>query len=64
MAFTDVTADWQAVSAARVRAARDGHAANVALHGKAIVAGLQDFYNAVDALWQGGALTGLRILAR
>lgn len=61
---TDVTQDWRAVSAARVQAARDDRAANLALHGPDIVAGLMDFYEAVDGLWQGGALTGLRILAR
>lgn len=60
----DVTEDWRAFSAQRVRAARENRAANVALHGKATVAGLEDFYGAVDALWQGGALIGLRILAR
>lgn len=62
--LTDVTQDWRAVSAARVQAARDGRAANLAVHGPEIVAGLEDFYDAVDGLWQGGALTGLRILAR
>ena len=64
VAFTDVTPEWRAVSASRVRMARAQHDANVALHGEAIVAGLMDFYMAVDDLWQGGALTGLRILAR
>ena len=62
--LTDVTQDWCAVSANRVRAAQQGYAANVALHGPDIVAGLMDFYVAVDQLWQGGALRGLRILAR
>ena len=62
--ITDVTADWREVSAGRVRAARDGRAANVAVHGETIVAGLEDFYQSVDALWQGGALVGLRVLAR
>lgn len=62
--MTDVTVEWREVSARRVRAARDGRAANVAVHGEDIVAGLEDFYHAVDALWQGGALAGLRILAR
>lgn len=60
----DVTEDWRAFSAARVRAAREVRAASVALHGEEIVAGLEDFYGAVDALWQGGALRGLRITAR
>ncbi len=62
--MTDVTADWQQVSAARVRAAVEGRAVNIALHGAEVVAGLEDFYGAVDDLWQGGALTGLRVLAR
>jgi cyclopropane fatty-acyl-phospholipid synthase-like methyltransferase len=62
--FTDVTGDWQRVSAGRVQAAREGRAANVAVHGETIMAGLEDFYSSVDDLWQGGALTGLRILAR
>ncbi len=62
--MTDVTADWQRVSAARVQAAVAGRAANIALHGAEVVAGLEDFYVAVDDLWQGGGLTGLRILAR
>ena len=64
ISLTDVTAEWRKVSAARVQVARENRAANVALHGPAIVAGLEDFYRAVDLLWQGGALTGLRILAR
>jgi cyclopropane fatty-acyl-phospholipid synthase-like methyltransferase len=64
VALTDVTREWQAVSAERVQAARAAHDTNVALHGAAIVAGLEDFYTAVDDLWQGGALTGLRIVAR
>lgn len=64
VALTDVTADWRAYSAARVLAARSGRAASVAVHGAEVVAGLEDFYEAVDGLWQGGALTGLRIVAR
>jgi sarcosine/dimethylglycine N-methyltransferase len=60
----DVTAEWQQFSARRLAAARADRAANQALHGPAIVAGLEDFYAAVDDLWQGGALTGLRIVAR
>jgi len=60
----DVTEEWRHFSASRVKTARDGRAAQVALHGPDVVAGLEDFYTAVDALWQGGALTGLRILAR
>ena len=62
--ITDVTWQWRKVSAARLRTARDARDANLAIHGAAIVAGLEDFYAAVDDLWQGGALTGLRILAR
>ena len=62
--MTDVTVEWQQVSAARVRAAIDARGANIALHGAEVVAGLEDFYGAVDDLWQGGALSGLRILAR
>jgi cyclopropane fatty-acyl-phospholipid synthase-like methyltransferase len=62
--ISDVTAEWRLVSANRVRAARAEHDANIALHGPEIVAGLEDFYIAVDDLWQGGALTGLRIVAR
>ncbi len=62
--ISDVTSDWQQVSANRVRNARAEHEANIALHGPEIVAGLEDFYSAVDDLWQGGALTGLRVLAR
>lgn len=62
--LTDVTQHWRAFSAARVQAARAGRAAQVAIHGPKIVTGLEDFYQAVDGLWQGGALTGLRILAR
>ncbi len=60
----DVTQDWRSVSANRVAAARAEHDANLALHGAVIMAGLEDFYTAVDDLWQGGALTGLRIIAR
>lgn len=60
----DVTAKWREFSAARLRAAKENRAADIALHGSEIVAGLEDFYGAVDSLWQGGALTGLRIKAR
>ena len=62
--LTDVTREWREVSANRVRIARAQHDVNVAVHGAEIVAGLEDFYAAVDDLWQGGSLTGLRILAR
>ncbi len=62
--LTDVTLDWRHVSASRVKEAQAALDDNVALHGASIVAGLEDFYTAVDALWQGGALTGLRIWAR
>jgi 2-polyprenyl-3-methyl-5-hydroxy-6-metoxy-1,4-benzoquinol methylase len=62
--MADVTLDWRKVSAGRVRKAKEDHAANVALHGAEIMAGLEDFYLAVDDLWQGGALSGLRIVAR
>lgn len=61
--ITDVTLNWRQVSDSRVHAARAQHDANVALHGAAIVAGLEDFYAAVNDLWQGGALTGLRVMA-
>lgn len=60
----DVTAEWRHFSAGRVNAARATRAAQVALHGESTVAGLEDFYEAVDALWQGGALTGLRVVAQ
>lgn len=60
----DVTEEWRQFSAGRVKAARATRPAQVALHGESTVAGLEDFYEAVDALWQGGALTGLRVLAR
>ncbi len=60
----DVTREWQEVSAQRVKTALADHDANVAVHGPTIVAGLEDFYMSVDNLWQGGALAGLRILAR
>ena len=62
--LTDVTQEWRQFSAARVAAAHQAHAANVALHGAEIVAGLEDFYGAVDTLWQSEALTGVRLLAR
>ncbi len=60
----DVTDEWRQFSARRVAAFHRDRAANVAVHGAAIIAGLEDFYTSVDDLWQGGALTGLRILAR
>ena len=62
--FDDVTAEWQRVSANRVKAAHADRAAQVALHGAETVAGLEDFYSAMDDLWQSGALTGQRILIR
>ena len=64
VALMDVTADWTRVASDRAAAAKASHARNVAIHGADTVAGLEDFYDAVAGLWQGGALTGLKIVAR
>lgn len=62
--LTDVTEDWRRFSAGRLAAWRDQKAEHHRIHGAAIVEGLEDFYRSVDDLWQGGALVGLRVLAR
>jgi cyclopropane fatty-acyl-phospholipid synthase-like methyltransferase len=60
----DVTEDWKTFTSARLSAFRAGRARHVALHGEALVAGLDDFYATVARLFAGGAISGLKIVAR
>jgi cyclopropane fatty-acyl-phospholipid synthase-like methyltransferase len=60
----DVTADWTAFTSQRLQAFRAARERNVALHGKALVAGLDDFYGTVARLFADGAIAGVKIIAR
>ncbi len=59
----DMTAEWRAFVEARHAAFRDRRERNLALHGPAVVDGLDEFYSAIVRLFGGGNLGGLRLVA-
>ena len=60
----DVTSQWSAFTAARLVDFRAAQFRNVSVHGRDIVAGLDDFYATVAGLFETGVIAGLKILAR
>ena len=60
----DLTDDWAAFTNERLTAYRADRERHLDVHGPAIVAELEDFYDAVDRLFSSGKLGGLRVLAR
>ena len=60
----DMSDNWAAFTHARLEAFRENKGKQEAVHGAATVADLESFYGAVDQLFQGGNLGGLRVLAR
>jgi cyclopropane fatty-acyl-phospholipid synthase-like methyltransferase len=60
----DVSDQWAKFVAERYAVFAAARERNISLHGAAVVAGLDQFYAAVDALFSGGNLGGLRLLVR
>ena len=60
----DMSDDWAAFTHARLRAFQENRAQHEAVQGATTVADLESFYSAVDSLFQGGNLGGLRLIAR
>ena len=60
----DLTDDWAAFTNRRLTAYRADRERHLNVHGPAIVAELEDFYDAVDRLFASGKLGGLRVIAR
>ena len=59
-----MTASWTTFVNGRLAAFRAAADRHIRVHGREIVAGLDDFYAAMDRLYQGGNLGGARVLAR
>ena len=64
MEMTDMQESWRLFTAERLAAFRAARERHVALHGEDLFRALEDFYAAVAALFAGGNLGGLRIVAR
>ena len=64
LTLSDETESWSAFVAERLAAFRRGRARQVAVHGAELVDALDDFYATVAALYAGGNLGGVRIVAR
>jgi cyclopropane fatty-acyl-phospholipid synthase-like methyltransferase len=64
VAMHDVTESWKDFTASRLAMFRGQRAHHVEVHGGTIVDGLDDFYGTVANLFQAGAITGLKIIAR
>jgi cyclopropane fatty-acyl-phospholipid synthase-like methyltransferase len=62
--LADVSDSWTHFVVERLGSFRARREANLALHGAEIVDGLDEFYAAVAALFSGGNLGGVRIVAR
>ena len=62
--ISDMTAAWSAFCAARARSFRDSHARHARVHGEAVAARLEAFFNEVERLFAEGFLGGVRIVAR
>lgn len=60
----DMSDDWAAFTHARLEAFQAQRDHLLGVHGSHIVADLEEFYSAVDRLFQGGNLAGLRVSAR
>ncbi|MEM7112427.1 MAG: methyltransferase domain-containing protein [Chloroflexota bacterium] len=64
VAYDDKTASWAAFVNDRFTAFRADIDRHTRVHGEEIVAGLDDFYDAMNRLYQGDNLGGIRLLAR
>ncbi|MDP1701480.1 MAG: methyltransferase domain-containing protein [Aestuariivirga sp.] len=64
VSMTDVTAAWKDFTASRLAMFRAARARNIEVHRQEIVDDLDDFYGAVAQLFQDGAISGLKIIAR
>lgn len=62
--MTDVSESWRSIAKSRYVTFCEMRAKNEAIHGKETIAGLDDFYGSVVKLWDAGAMTGLKIIAR
>ncbi|MEM7224741.1 MAG: methyltransferase domain-containing protein [Pseudomonadota bacterium] len=62
--MTDMSDDWADFTRARLAAYRDQRARHERVHGPETVAAIEEFYDAVDRLFQGGNLGGIRVTAR
>jgi len=60
----DMSDDWADFTHRRFQAFQDNLGQHLAIHGRATVADLKDFYGSVDRLFQSGSLGGLRLYAR
>ena len=60
----DMTDSWRAFTAERLDAFRAARPRHLAVHGPAIVDGLDEFYGTVAGLYGSGVLGGARIVAR
>ena len=60
----DLSDDWADFTHERISAYRRDRPRHLRVHGPEIVAALEEFYDAVDRLFQGGSLGGLRAAAR
>ena len=64
VAATDLTGDWAPYAAQRLQAWRANRAAYCAIHGDDAWAAQELFYAAIDRLYRGGGLGGVRLTAR
>ncbi len=64
ISFNDMTAAWTPFVNARRDAYLENRATNLAVHGAEITDGMEAFYDAVAALFNGGNLGGARVVAR
>ena len=60
----DMTGRWQPFVVERTKAFRDARARNIAVHGKAVVDNLDEFYTTIERLFASGHLGGIRAIAR
>jgi hypothetical protein len=61
--LVDVTDAWRRFVVERLESFRAARERNCELHGAEIVQALDDFYTAVAALFRGGNLGGIRLVA-
>lgn len=62
--FEDMSEPWGAHVAERLAQYRAGVERHVAVHGEAVVAALDHFYDMVSTMFAGGRLGGVRVVAR
>jgi hypothetical protein len=62
--FVDMTEEWSAFVAERCRQYEAAQERHVRVQGKALYGNMLQFYQAMDALFSGGNLGGVRVTAR